>query len=93
MLFACAGYGDDFATIETDLDLANYFTNLTEMTLLPESINTTEYNKVDCNPANKNYNDLLITKDAQGNLHAILIEHANVTYTTATQITITGQAK
>ena len=93
MLFACAGYGDDFATIKTDLDLANYFNNLAEMTLYPESINTTEYNKVDCNPQDKDYNDLLITKDANGNLHAILIEHANVVYTTATQITITGQAK
>jgi hypothetical protein len=93
MLFACSGYGDDFDNIKTDLDLAAYFNNLSEMAILPESINTAEYNKVDCNPANKDYNDLLITKDADGNFHAILIKHATVGYTTATVITITGEAK
>jgi hypothetical protein len=93
MLFACSGYGDDFETIKTDLDLAAYFNNLAEMSVYPETINTTEYNKIDCNPANKDYNDLLITKDNEGNFHAILIKNAKVTYTTATQITITGQAK
>lgn len=94
MLFACSGYGDDFADIVTDVDLAKYFNNLAEMTVIPSEINTAEYNKVDCNPANRDYNDLLITKDAEGNLHAILIQHAAVTSVSAgTQITITGQAK
>lgn len=93
MLFACSGYGDDYAEIKTDLDLATYFNKLTEMTVMPADISTSEYNKVDCNPANKDYNDLLITKDANGNLHAILIKHATVGYTNATVITITGEAK
>ena len=61
MLFACSGDGDKFANINTDLDLAAEFSRLQEMTVLPSNINTTEYNKVDCNPANKDYNDLLIT--------------------------------
>ena len=94
MLFACSGDGDKFANINTDLDLAAEFSRLQEMTVLPSNINTTEYNKVDCNPANKDYNDLLITKDAEGNFHAILIKHATVSNPAAgTQITITGQAK
>ena len=94
MLFACSGDGDKFANINTDLDLAAEFIRLQEMTDLPSNINTTEYNKVDCNPANKDYNDLLITKDAEGNFHAILIKHATVSNPAAgTQITITGQAK
>ena len=94
MLFACSGYGDDFDEINTDVDLARYFNDLAEMTVIPTEINTVEYNKVDCNPANKDYNDLLITKDAEGKLHAILIQHATVTSVSAgTQITITGLAK
>ena len=95
MLFACSGHGDIFETLTTDLELAAYFNVLNEMTVYPETINTTEYNKVDCNPANKDYNDLLITKDAEGNYHAILIQHATVGSSAggSTQITITGQAK
>ena len=94
MLFACSGDGDKFAEINTDLDLAAEFSRLQEMTVLPSNINTTEYNKVDCNPADKDYNDLLITKDAEGNFHAILIKHATVgSAEGATRITITGEAK
>lgn len=92
-LYACSGYGDDYAELTTDVELAAYFQKLMEMTVLPASINTEEYNKVDCN-ASANYNDLLITKDASGAYHAILIKRAQIASVSAgTQITITGEAK
>ena len=93
MLFACAGKGADFTTITTEVELAAYFQKLQEMEVLPAEINKDEYNKVDCN-ASATYNDLLITKDATGAFHAILIEKADVTTPAAgTQIVITGKAK
>lgn len=79
----------DFANIVTDVDLNNYFSQLAE-TGRPID----DYNKVDCNPANRDYHDLLIVKEANGKLHAINITHAEVTNPSAgTRITITGKAK
>lgn len=79
---------EDFANIVTDLDLANYYANLTETARPIE-----DYDKVDCN-ASASYHDLLIVRDAEDNLHAININHAAITTPTeGTRITITGKAK
>ena len=79
----------DFANIVTDIQLNYYYNQLAE-TGRPID----DYNKVDCNPANRDYHDLLIVKEANGKLHAINITHAEVTNPSAgTRITITGKAK
>ena len=78
----------DFANIVTDVDLNNYFIQLKE-TGRPID----DYKNVDCN-ASANYHDLLIVKEANGNLHAINITRADITTPAAgTRITITGKAK
>lgn len=79
---------EDFANIVTDLDLANYYANLTETARPIE-----DYDKVDCNES-ASYHDLLIVRDAEDNLHAININRAVITTPSeGTRITITGKAK
>ena len=79
----------DFNNIVTDVDLNNYYIQLAE-TGRPID----DYKNVDCNPASRDYHDLLIVKEANGKLHAINITHADVTNPSAgTRITITGKAK
>ena len=78
----------DFNSIVTDIDLNNYFICLTE-TSRPIG----DYNKVDCS-SSANYHDLLIVKEADGDLHAINITRADITTPAAgIRITITGKAK
>lgn len=81
--------GDEvFNSIVTDIDLNNKFAELAE-TGRPID----DYKNVDCN-ASANYHDLLIVKEANGNLHAINITRADITTPSAgTRITITGKAK
>ena len=79
---------EDFTNIVTDVDLNNYYMQLAE-TGRPID----DYKNVDCN-ASANYHDLLIVKEANGNLHAINITRADITTPAAgTRITITGKAK
>lgn len=80
---------EDFNSIVTDLDLNNYYIRLTE-TGRPID----DYKNVDCN-ASADYHDLLIVKEADGDLHAINITRANITTPAGlgTRITITGKAK
>lgn len=79
--------GSDYETIVTATDLARYYANLLETARPAE-----EY-KVDVN-ASGTYDDLLITKDAAGNYHAIYIEKAKVeVLSDGTKVTITGKAK
>ena len=79
--------GSTYAEIETDIDLVTLFSTLYEGTHPDE-----EY-KVDVN-ASATYDDLLITKDADGYLHAIYIDSAKIESVTAgTKVTITGKAK
>ena len=81
--------GDEvFNSIVTDIDLSNKFAELAE-TGRPID----DYKNVDCN-ASADYHDLLIVKEANGKLHAININRADITTPSAgTRITITGKAK
>ena len=81
--------GDEvFNSIVTDIDLNNKFAELAE-TGRPID----DYKNVDCN-ASADYHDLLIVKEANGKLHAININRANITTPTqGTRIEITGKAK
>ena len=81
--------GDEvFNSIVTDIDLNNKFAELAE-TGTPID----DYKNIDCN-ASANYHDLLIVKEANGKLHAININRADITTPSAgTRITITGKAK
>ena len=81
--------GDEvFNSIVTDIDLSNKFAELAE-TGRPID----DYKNVDCN-ASADYHDLLIVKEANGKLHAININRANITTPTqGTRIEITGKAK
>ena len=81
--------GDEvFNSIVTDIDLNNKFAELAE-TGRPID----DYKNIDCN-ASANYHDLLIVKEANGKLHAININRADITTPSAgTRITITGKAK
>ena len=81
--------GDEvFNSIVTDIDLNNKFAELAE-TGRPID----DYKNVDCN-ASADYHDLLIVKEANGKLHAININRADITTPAAgTRITITGKAK
>lgn len=81
--------GDEvFNSIVTDIDLSNKFAELAE-TGRPID----DYKNIDCN-ASANYHDLLIVKEANGKLHAININRADITTPSAgTRITITGKAK
>ena len=79
---------EDFDAIVTDFDLSKYYNQLAE-TGRPID----DYTNVDCN-ASANYHDLLIVKEADGDLHAINITRADITTPSAgTRITITGKAK
>ena len=87
-LFLVENGDEDYANIVTDVDLASYYTNLTETSRPIE-----DYNKIDCNNS-ANYHDLLIVMDANDELHAININRAEITTPSAgTRITITGKAK
>ena len=87
-LFLVENGDEDYANIVTDVDLASYYTNLTETSSPIE-----DYNKIDCNNS-ANYHDLLIVMDANDELHAININRAEITTPSAgTRITITGKAK
>ena len=87
-LYLVANGDRDFDRILTDVDLSNYFSNLVET-----STPIQDYKNVDCNQS-ANYNDLLVCKDANGNIHAINILRADITTPAAgTRITITGKAK
>ena len=87
-LFLVENGDEDYANIVTDVDLASYYTNLTEISSPIE-----DYNKIDCNNS-ANYHDLLIVMDANDELHAININRAEITTPSAgTRITITGKAK
>ena len=81
--------GDEvFNSIVTDIDLSNKFAELAE-TGRPID----DYKNIDCN-ASADYHDLLIVKEANGKLHAININRADITTPSAgTRITITGKAK
>ena len=86
-LYVCDG--DDFEGIITMADKNAYFTNLAETATPVDS-----YRKIDANPAEADYNDMLAVITGE-NLYVILIKHASVQSITGvgTQITITGEAK
>lgn len=87
-LFLVENGDEDFDAIVTDFDLSKYYNQLAE-TGRPID----DYKNVDCN-ASANYHDLLIVKEADGDLHAINITRADITTPSAgTRITITGKAK
>ncbi len=78
-----------YESIKTDVDLASYYNNLVET-----SRPCDDYDKIDCNQSGT-YKNMLITKDAAGNFHAIFIDRAEITTPSGlgTRITITGEAK
>ena len=88
-LFLVENAEEDFAKIVTDFDLANKFQQLFE-----NSKPIDDYDKIDCN-ASGDYKHMLITKEANGKLHAIYISRAEITTPSGlgTRITITGKAK
>ena len=82
------GAEEDYKAIETVVDLATYYSKLSETMHTAD-----EYDKIDCN-ASGTYHHMLVTKDAQGTFHAIYIEKAEISTPAAcTQIVITGEAK
>ena len=82
---------DWFEAVETASNLAGLFQMLYED---PEVPACTDYNKIDCN-ASARYDDVLVTKDAEGNYHAIHITGTSVAVEApnGTKIIISGEAK
>ena len=79
---------DDYESIVTATDLANYYSHLYETARPAE-----EY-KIDVHYANVSCDALLITKDAEGNYHAIYVEKANVLSTDdGTKVTVSVKIK
>lgn len=80
--------GDDYASLLTEQQMADYYNSIFETTEPNESYrNITTNNDAD-------YNDMLFTKTADGNYHAVKISHADIeTGSYGTQITITGEMK
>lgn len=80
--------GNDFVNLLTDLHMANYYNGLFEtVPAVAEYRNITTDHSAD-------YNDMLFTKTADGNYHAVLISHAGIeTGSYGTKITITGAMK
>ncbi len=85
-LYICDG--NDFENIVTAQDMASYYNALAETGL---AVN--KYRNV-TTAHSSDYNDMLFTKDANGELHAILIKRAEIeTGNFGTQITIIGSTK
>ena len=79
--------GADFANLLNDQQMANYYSTLEAVTPNESYRNITTAHSAD-------YNDMLFTKDANGDFHAVLIQHAAIeTGEFGTQITITGAMK
>lgn len=80
-----------FEAIETASNLAGYFMMLAED---PNVSPCLDYNHINCT-AGARYNDLLVTKDAEGNFHIIHITGTDVAVVSpnGTKITIHGEAK
>lgn len=82
---------DWFEAIETASNLAGVFQMLYED---PEVTACTDYKNIDCN-ASARYDDVLVTKDAEGNYHAIHITGTSVAVEApnGTKITISAVVK
>lgn len=80
--------GNDFADLLSSQHMANYYNSLFEtVPSVAEYRNITTAHSAD-------YNDMLFTKTADGNYHAVLISHAGIeTGSYGTKITITGAMK
>ena len=85
-LYVCDG--NDFANLLSEQDMANYYNNLAENGLAVD-----RYRNI-TTAHSDNYNDMLFTKDANGDYHAVLISRAEIeTGNYGTQITIIGAVK
>lgn len=82
---------DWFESVETASNLAGLFQMLNED---PEVSACDDYKRIDCN-ASARYDDVLVTKDAEGNFHAIHITGTSVAVVApnGTKVIISGEAK